>query len=122
MRLQERDEKAHHLWIRVVEPQRIPILLAFRPIEHAARDMAAVALKGKAPTCLLVSDSFRPTVCSLDGRAAELPVVRRVPTEQFLLLRRSELDIPDPTANGRGRDAETSCNFLDRRPLLAPDR
>jgi hypothetical protein len=38
--LQETNEEAHHLWIGVVEPKRIPILLTFRPIEHAAGDMA----------------------------------------------------------------------------------
>jgi hypothetical protein len=81
--------------------------------------MAAVGSKSKTPTFFLVSDSFRATVRSLNGSAAQLPVVRRVAAEEFLLLGRSELNIANPTTHRRGSDADTPRDFLDRRALVA---
>src|SRR3954471_15367269 len=68
---------------------------------------------------------MRLTLCTATLRnlcpSAELTVVRRISLDQRLPLSRGELDVADPKAHRRFRDANSACDLVDRSTLLAPE-
>jgi hypothetical protein len=113
VRPQEANEDRNHRRIRICELEPVSRLAALGPIQHAARDEEAISLRGEHSTFLLSHHPRFSPEKHIHRAALDVTVVRRDSKSLALLL--GELDVPNPSTDGRLRNAGTPCDLLDRR-------
>jgi hypothetical protein len=116
VRPEELHEESRHLGIRVRKADLIPVFRALGPVEHASRDVKRFPAFGELAALLLSEHTHVTADSRVDGSPFHVPV--EGPCFECCPLVGGELDVSDPTADGRERGTDLFGDRLHRHTVL----
>src|SRR6266511_4757150 len=117
---EERDEKAQDLGVGVRERNGVASLAAFSPVEHAPGGMEWVAAPSERASLSLRTLTPSPPTSSDHSVPAPLGIGLPVAFSKSRALRRRQLDVPHPAADGGSGDPQRPLDLLHRESALSP--
>lgn len=95
----ESDEEPHDFGVSVGEPDLVPFLVAFGPVEHATCCVKRLVLPREPTPGLLSGEPSLAMSFDERGAAERLPTVHVVLIVKSLMLLRRQFDVANPDAH-----------------------